>query len=272
MRIFLFLWLAPFLYGCGIANMAQHTVDGIDKTNAQLQKTNELTAQMKDILDETQGAIHLQVLTIAFQQLLSPDNTQVLVPPLRMMPYAQTFADEATEDELIRSVHILLQEAILAPPEMKNYRMVDLMALSAIAGFSSMDKTKGILATQVEQKGRYEGTAYVFALSRYNFIRDFLFSPLVENTQYLNTGALKEASDDFLALKQIAGLPYVASLVLQIPSLGVDSKARANANHPAGQKGETEFSFEAGTVRSGEPRRSEAAEVFRPLSRLLPTI
>ena len=44
-------------------------MDGIDKTNSQLQKTNDLTAQMKQILDETEGRIHLQVLTIAFQQL-----------------------------------------------------------------------------------------------------------------------------------------------------------------------------------------------------------
>lgn len=264
MRLFLFLWLAPFLYGCGIASMAQHTVDGIDKTNAQLQKTNELTAQMKEILDETQGAIHLQVLTIAFQQLLSPDNTQVLVPPLRMMPYAETFADEATEDELIRSVHILLQEAILAPPEMKNYRMVDLMALSAIAGFSSMDKTKGILETQVEEKGRYEGTAYVFALSRYNFIRDFLFSPLVENTQYLNTGALKEASDNFLALKHIASLPYVGSLVLQIPSLGVDSKLEPTQLTLLGKKAKRNFLSKLGQSDLASPEVQKQLKSFDP--------
>ena len=80
-----------------------------------------------------------------------------------MMPYAQTFANEATADELIKSVHILLQEAILAPPDMKITAWSISWLSRRLRALARWRKQRRFSRPRWSRKGRYEGTAYVFA-------------------------------------------------------------------------------------------------------------
>jgi hypothetical protein len=211
-------WLASFcvvwLAGCGIADTAE-------KTHGEVQKSNTLQKEMLANIQKTSDAVHLQVLTVAMQQMMAAENTANLNPPVRMMPYAETFAKEATADELIRVAYVLWTDAQEGGDDRKA-RQVSLAALSALAGLAPDDKAAEILRIQIDEGGRFKDTAYVFALSRYVFIRDFRLSPILEKVKYLTKGALREAVSHLSALKALASLPYVDRLVLTVSALEVD--------------------------------------------------
>lgn len=216
---------------CSIEDTTRATKSAVDKTNEtstnifdQVKRTADLTEELKAILQKTDGVLHLQTLTVALQGLLAAENTQLLNPPLRMMPFAEAFSREATLTELIKCVHLLALDVKLSPPEAKKTRIISLVALSALAAFTDPNKFQGVITFQIENHGVYEETAYLMALARYNFIRDyFLLGPL-ENATLLNKSNLREAVFNFSNLKFISNLPYVALLKLDIPILEVNSQ------------------------------------------------
>ncbi len=235
------------LVGCGVTEIGKETRDLVKHSNQTqedilggVQKTAELTEKMKKILEKTEDAIHLQTLSVAWQQIISLENKGCLNPPTRMMPFADAFAREASEDELIKVAQLLLQDSMNSTSA-GEIRMISVVGMSAIAGFTSLEKTKGILRTHVDQKGKFQWTAYVFATVRFDFIRDYLFNPLVENSKFLTIGSLLEAVAQFNNLRHIAGLPYVNSLELIIPSLEIDTRVVPTSIKTLGRKAKRRF-------------------------------
>jgi hypothetical protein len=207
-----------------LQNTADNTLAAVQKSNETAQKLLEVTNKLRDLndrlangMDKTNAAIHLQVLTVALQQLLAPENTAVLTPPARMLPYAQVFSQEATTQELIEVFYTFFTDTIQGGTTTKPNpkaddlhiagRQVSLTAASAIAAFASQDKMQTILHDQVDLGGRYQDTAYYFALCRYTFIRDYFFNTIVEDTATMNIGALAQSVQYFDQLKFVARLP-----------------------------------------------------------------
>src|SRR5258708_7459702 len=89
--------------GCGLSKVAEETrdqvkqsndtqkdlLDQIKKTEAETERVRKLTQDLVAGMNRTNQGVHLQILTQALQGLLSKDNTDLLTPPLRMMPFAQ---------------------------------------------------------------------------------------------------------------------------------------------------------------------------------------
>lgn len=232
----LFLSMVCMFSSCGVIDIAKDTKSAVDLTNDQLKKTNELTSEMKKHLEDTGKAIHLQTITVAFQGLLAPENTESLNPPVRMMPYAETLSSEATEDELTKINHLLVVDARFSPPEAKKTRIVSLMASYALGAFTPQEKFDEIVKRQIDAHGRYEESTYYYIVGRYAFIRDFLLGPIVDNSKILNKEMLFEAMEYFRQLRQIAGFSYNAMLNFEIPSLEVSGSVDANEIGAIGKK------------------------------------
>lgn len=232
------------LGGCGAVTDTRDLVQKGNQTQSDIldgvERTAELTSKMKEILGKTENVIHLQMLSVAWQGMISPDNVGSLNPPTRMMPFAEAFATEATQDELIRVVHLLLTDAMMSTAS-QEFRMVSLVALSSIAGFTSLEKTKAILRSQIEMNGKYQSTAHVFGVVRHDFIRDYLFNPIIETSKFLNVATLYEAVSQFNNLKHLAALPYVNTLELKIPSLSVVTKLEPALLKSLGRKAKRRF-------------------------------
>lgn len=224
---------AALLSACGIREVAEDT-------RREVQKSNDLQNEILTHIKKTSDAVHLQVMTVALQQMLAPENTANLDPPIRMMPYAETFAKEATAEELIKTCYVLLTDAQSGSGDRRT-RLASLVAMSAVAALAPAEKSAEILHVQVDEGGRYRDTAYAYTLARYVFTRDFLLTPIVEKTKYLTEGALKEVVTSFNTLKAIRDLPYQSRLVLEIVSLDVDESIPPSELKAIGEKAHRRF-------------------------------
>jgi hypothetical protein len=220
--------------GCGIQSTTEQTRDEVIKSNVtqnalldHMKSVDALTSRLLDGISKTNDAVHLQVLTVSLQNLFDPLNTSVLFPPTRMMPYAETFAKEASEEEITKMAYLLIQDAsqgstATTPEEQAKdelQRRVRLTGMGLICAFIPDAKWASILKTQIDERQRYETTAYAMAAARFNFIRDFFYNPLISMDR-VNQGSLKDTSEWFGRLKSLATANYLNSIVLDIPNLG----------------------------------------------------
>jgi hypothetical protein len=213
------LGLVFFFSGCGIQSTAEQTRDEVIKSNVT-------QGRLLDGINKTNNAVHRFALATALHNLFDPLNTVVLFPPTRMMPFAEDFAKEATEEEITKLSYDLIQDAsqgstATTPEEQAKDEMdrrARLTGMGLIAAFIPDDKWAKILKTQVDGKGRFESTVYSMAAARFGFIRDFLYNPLIDLGRP-NQGSLNDTAEWFGRMKSIATASYVSSIVLDIPNL-----------------------------------------------------
>jgi hypothetical protein len=249
-------WVLISLVGCGITKLAEETRDQVTHTNDQLNTSNdkqtqlleatrklqELTTQLITGMQTTNNAVHLQVLTVSLQELLAPANTEVLVPPVRMFPYAETFAKEASPDEIIQIFHVFLADAILGGTSAKpnaegkfdpndirlTSRRISLAAGSVIAAFIPEDKFKQILINQIDKGGRFADTTYVLANVRYDYLKQYFLGSILEKSETVNIGSVRTAVGYFNSMKLISRLAYADKIKLHVPSFVTDPNNAQN--------------------------------------------
>ncbi len=224
MRLFTALLVMIGLASCGpIRNLEKM----VGTTDDMKQETIKLNAGMT----KTNNAIHLQVLTVALQQMTATENTEQLVPPARMMPPAFVFTEEATAHEILETFHTFWIDAVHGGTSTKDKpnavearlksRQISRTAAAAIAAFTPQAKFNEIIKTQVAEKGRYEGTAYALAASRFEFIRDYMFEPTINRARSgeLNLSLVSAAVDYYNLMKQIALYDFVDRMDFKIDNL-----------------------------------------------------
>lgn len=221
--------LTCLLAGCGIQEVAEDTLDAVGKGNETQQKllqymrkTHELTRRIEGLNGDIADGIHRQTLAVSLAGMLNPENTKVLNPPFRMMPFAETFAKEATEDELVQTFYVLLQEVKFAPAEYEQVRMVSLVAMSALAAFCPTEKFHRILELQIDGRGTYEETAYAMGACRFFFIQNLLIRPNLDASASLNRGILRETVRQLKNMSQLVLHPKVKQMVLKVKSLNIE--------------------------------------------------
>jgi len=199
-----FLVLA-LLSGCGITEMAREARENLRKTGT---------------------AVHLQVLTVALQQMLAPANTENLTPPVRMFPYGKTFSQEANPMEITEVCHSFLVDVKhggqteKASPTEEDLRLkgrkISLAATGVIASFIPDEKLEEIIEEQIIRGGRYEDTAYVILLTRYLYLRDFFLASIVDKSERVNLDSVRKAAAYFSDIKYIAQLSFVDRIKLHV--------------------------------------------------------
>lgn len=211
---FIALMLAA-LSGCGVVGLAEETRDE--------------TKAMNKKMDVTNNGVHLQILGLALQDLLSPestDNLESVTVPMAMMRGAKTFADEATPLELIETFYTFYKDMllglnegadVLTPENLRlHQRYVSRMAGSLIAAWASDEKFEAIMREQIEEKGRYEFAAYTFAYARYDALKHYFFHDVSSGTGG-NVASLREAVRYFKSMRAVATKPYADKFHLKMP-------------------------------------------------------
>ncbi len=220
MKRFLILSSILALAACG-------PIRDMDKMVHTTDEMRDNTRELNEGMKKTNEAVHRQVLVISLQQLMAPENTESLSSPARMLPYANSFAEEATPEELIKEFHTLWTDVIYGgetskvPPTPEDVRLrsrqVSLRAASAIAAMTPADKFAEIVRNQILLKGEFEETAYAFALTRYDFTREYLFKSVVENRRDQNVQTLHAAVKYYRVMKKIASMGYADKMEFPIP-------------------------------------------------------
>lgn len=224
--------------GCGVTEVmdATKSMPGrMDQMIGKMDDTLEAISDTNTKIEKTNNAVHKQKLLMALTELLKADNTKYLAPPTGMMPAGESFAEEATPTELIKLTYVWLKEVEKAqamgtqkPEEVDADKLVKLVALQIIAGFTSQEKVEAIVDQQILKGGRYEKAAYAFLMARVLFLRDTLI-PSVLDDQITNLGSLEEAVQRSTALDYVARLPFSDKIQLVTkgmsdPELNVNEK------------------------------------------------
>src|SRR5580765_2381321 len=118
--------LLGILSGCGMPDKLDDVRDKLtqsDQTQASIlgevtrtgNGTDNVQNLTQEVRDLTRNGMHTQTLGVALQGMFSTENTQQSSnqsPPTAMIPFAQTIALEATEDEAISLCDLLKHEAL----------------------------------------------------------------------------------------------------------------------------------------------------------------
>lgn len=224
---------------CGVVDTANQTKDGVLLSNTKQDQLIELMKRMEELtkkldqqmtttnqgiektnkgMEKTNHGVHLQILTVALQQMLAKENTEQLSPPARMMPYASVFAGEASSHELIEAFHIFYVDATLGnATKVEEPNEVDVRVFGrsvswagggAIAAFASDEQFDEIQKQEVLEQGRYKGTAMAFAVARYNMLRDAFLKAVLGDGSARSIGGLRKAVGYYQSMKKIAVLDY----------------------------------------------------------------
>lgn len=263
-RVLLIALASSLLASCGIQGTAESTLNEVKRTNDSTDKMVQTTGQMKDLTQQladltnklltttgqlvdltkqlnggmakTNDGIRLQTMTLSLQTMLSDVNTESLTPPALMLPAADKFSEVATSYEITQVYYTYVADAKLGLHDDKGLRsrsrLKSYRAASAIVGMAPDAKIEEILHDQVDVGGRYEGTAYELAASRYAFIRNYLFQPLydTDKTPVVNEAVVRMAVGYFNSLKALAQSPYVAKFKVTLPQLVLDPNS--DDQHP----------------------------------------
>ena len=195
--------------GCGKMNDALSATNGMPD---QLRATNDQIKATNGKMDATNSAIHKQVLETSLEAMRKPENSQNLLPPTRMIPFAQAFADEATPLEVVQLAHVNFKDINEVQPErlpkdpkerqafliaFDHDKQVSLTIVELIAGLLSQQKTEALAQAQIEEHGRFEDAAYKALMVRSLFISNILIgSDLFSPTTALdNVSKMEEAAE-----------------------------------------------------------------------------
>jgi len=197
----------------------------------QLRKTNESMGQLNDGMQKTNSGVHNQILLLALDDMMKPDNTLSLTPPVAMMPAGKKFAEEATPEEVLELTYTWLHDvdqSIIDESSLKDKgyseaavkemqaqlahdKTAKIMGLSIINGFLPR-ATVDALVRHVVENGRYHDAALAALMFRVSFVDVFLLEGGVLSEKVAFYGQMVEAVDDVAKIDYLAGLPIASKI------------------------------------------------------------
>jgi hypothetical protein len=181
------------------------TIHAIAETNRKMEKVN--------------SAIHKQTLVVALTEMMKSENTQYLFPPTGMMPAGQTFADEATSDEVVQLVYVTLKDIdevqpqdTLSAKEAQDFdhkKLSKFTSLEVIAGLMSQASIEEAVKIEINGGGRYDNTVHQLLMLRALLVKSILVEEDLFSTKLDDLGKIKEAITRVSELDWIARLPFV---------------------------------------------------------------
>lgn len=206
------------------------TIKAIDATNKKMEKVN--------------SAIHKQTLVVALNEMMKPENTQYLFPPTGMMPAGQTFADEATSDEVVQLVYVTLKDIDEVQPQRRftaqetadldHSKLSKFTSLEVIAGMMSQDNIEDAVQTEIRAGGRYDNTVYQTLMIRTLFIKSILIDEDLFAEKLDDLGKIQEAITRVSNLDWIARLPFANQIA-------VKTKGMQNPDNNVNEKFDTKM-------------------------------
>lgn len=225
LRVLLITIFSAVLSACG-ADKA------IQATNSMPEKMEEMTRKM----DETNEAVRLQKVVLAKQGMEDPENARIIFPvPFGIMPYAEKFAENATDGEIIAQLYLYLKEVNegiyppkidaegneveLNPAEIQEINFAKLhkfVLAQAISGFLAQKRVERIVQNEIYNDGRFQKTALEMLMMRYRFLRDVLLSSSLLSGTAESVGVIVDAVKYLTQMDWVARRPYLGRIQIRI--------------------------------------------------------
>lgn len=235
------------LSACGMIRMP----DKMDQSNSNM---NDMKSKM-DVtnvkMDSTNQSIHKQTLLLALNDMLKPENSTYLYPaPTGMMPGGETFAQEATAEELAKLGFLFLKEIDEVSPDdsekladgtwppvlvakIDHDKVVKFVGLQVIMGFAPQKTVEELVQTQIVAGGRYRKATLALLMLRASFINDLLLQQSLLDYKLTEPGMIVEASNRAESLDYLARLSFkdeikVKTLGMLDPSQNIEMVLELN--------------------------------------------
>jgi hypothetical protein len=216
-------------------DMRKSTAEMNDKMNQTIHAIAETNRKMEKV----NSAIHKQTLVVALTEMMKPENSQYLFPPTGMMPAGQTFADEATSDEVVQLVYVTLKDidevqpqATLSAKEMEELdhkKQSKFTSLEVIAGLMSQDSIEEAVKNEIKAGGRYDTTVYKLLMLRTLLVKSILVEEDLFSVKLDDLGKIQEAIKRVSELDWIARLPFA-------DQIGVKTRGMLNPDNNIDEK------------------------------------
>ncbi len=212
---------------CSKMNATLDMPEKMDQTNAKMDATFE---QIK----KTNNAVHLQALMIALDKIDDVENFDKMFPvPMTVLPFAQTFAEEATAKELVELAYVWIKHISQVAPledlddagkiKLFKEKRVYLSGLAAISGFIPDKVVEEIVKHDIDGLSRFEKTALQLLALRAWFIRDAMLKESILSETIPNADTLAEAIKYMDKIDYILRLDRVNDVAIRVRAAGVPS-------------------------------------------------
>jgi PBP1b-binding outer membrane lipoprotein LpoB len=217
--------VAGVLVGCGKLNgtmdATQQMPDKMDQTFQQIKTTND---QMKT----TNDTVKQEPVAIALEKLQDPANGSNLLPiPFDLMPWAETFGQYASTDQVIKIVYLWVQKLNTTTLDIPNPTDADkavfnqrlmqtFMSLESVCGLLPDDKVQQIVKEQIGDEGRFQTTAMQMLMLRVRFLRDVMINSSLLSEPIDNAGKLEQGIAYANSIEYVARLPYANKISVDI--------------------------------------------------------
>ncbi|MFL5812903.1 MAG: hypothetical protein ACJ763_04950 [Bdellovibrionia bacterium] len=222
--------------------MRQATSDMRTSTAAMNDKMNETIhaiAETNRKMEKVNSAIHKQTLVVALTEMMKSENTQYLFPPTGMMPAGQTFADEATSDEVVQLVYVTLKDIDEVQPQttlsakeaedLDHKKLSKFTSLEVIAGLMSQESVEEAVRHEIKGGGRYDTTVYKLLMLRTLLVKSILIEEDLFSVKLDDLGKIQEAIKRISELDWIARLPFA-------DQIGVKTRGMLNSDNNVEEK------------------------------------
>jgi hypothetical protein len=192
--------------------------------NDKMDKTIQAIAETNRKMEKVNSAIHKQTLVAALTEMMKPENTAYLFPPTGMMPAGQTFAEEATSNEIVQMIYVTLKDidevqpdsapsrSRQTPEEMDHDKLAKFTSLEVIAGLMPQTSVEEAVTTEINNGGRYDMTVYQLLMLRTLFIKSILIEEDLFAGKLDDLGKIQEAITRVTQLDWIVRLPFAAQI------------------------------------------------------------
>jgi hypothetical protein len=225
-----------------IDEMRQATADMRTSTAAMNEKMNETIqaiAETNRKMEKVNSAIHKQTLVVALTEMMKPEHTRYLFPPTGMMPAGQTFADEATSDEIVQLIYVTLKDIDEVQPqrglepkeaeELDHDKLGKFTSLEVITGLMSQKNVEEAVRREINGGGRYDLTVYQMLMLRTLLIKSILVEEDLFSGKLDDLGKIEEA------VKRVSELDWIARLPFS-DQIGVKTKGMLNPDNNVNEK------------------------------------
>lgn len=208
-------------------------MDGLTKG---MNDTNGNMGQMITLMGKTVDGVDKQKVLLPFEKLMDESNYDMLSPiPSQLMPFAKEFAAAIPTKDLAELAYLWLKEIREVNPikasdkdgneieytnaeiaQINKVKLGRLIALQAVCGFLSDEKTNELIELHIKKYSRFEKTAYKILMMRTQFVRDILLKESLLSEPLSTVGEIKEAMMYVGQLDFIARLPFKNKIAYKV--------------------------------------------------------
>ncbi|MBX7232328.1 MAG: hypothetical protein K1X29_09615 [Bdellovibrionales bacterium] len=238
------------LMGC----QAEKAMDSVIEVNQRTKETNEKLMKLEQ-------EVRLQGLMIALEKMSDPDSYLLTVPiSPEILAVAETFAREATVDEIVKLIYTWLLEINLTHPnpiysggspsqptdaelefnkKVIGLKYARLQALITLAGLTPQPKIEQMIQSHILNQSEYAFAALNLLMGRFIYLKEGRLAALkLDGIPLSSVGDLEKSVEALKAMDFIIRLPFSEKITLLINDVELQKYFTVERSLTSNSKGE----------------------------------